>query len=142
MTQAALPCNVCQQPLAEPIYRAAPQSSLSSLRRAMDGTLEVFCCAACGHIQTAELCDNGSFYDTEYDILVNSEEEDQIYAVENGQKIFRADHQVATFQRKLALQGALHEGARVVDFGCAKSATMRLLKQQRPDVNVDRKSVV
>nr|WP_311526920.1 methyltransferase domain-containing protein [uncultured Ralstonia sp.] len=135
MTQGALPCNVCQQPLPEPIYRA-PQSALSSLRRAMEGTLEVFCCNACGHIQTVELCDNGSFYDTEYDILVNSEEEDQIYAVENGQKIFRADHQVATFQRKLALQGGLHEGARVVDFGCAKSATMRQLLQQRPDVNV------
>lgn len=128
----ALPCNVCQQPLADPIYTAAPQSSLSSLRRAMDGTLEVFCCPACGHIQTVELCDNQSFYDTEYDILVNSEEEDQIYAVENGQKIFRADHQVALFQRKLALP----EGARVVDFGCAKSATMRLLKQQRPDVDI------
>ncbi|WP_336139700.1 hypothetical protein, partial [Klebsiella pneumoniae] len=80
--------------------------------------------------------DNGSFYDTEYDILVNSEEEDQIYAVENGQKIFRADHQVALFQKKLQLLGGLHEGARVVDFGCAKSATMRLLKQQRPDVKV------
>ncbi|WP_407510981.1 hypothetical protein [Ralstonia sp. GP101] len=104
MTTGALPCNVCQQPLPEPIYRA-PQSALSSLRRAMDGTLEVFCCAACGHIQTVELCDNGSFYDTEYDILVNSEEEDQIYAVENGQKIFRADHQVALFQKKLQLLG-------------------------------------
>ena len=97
---SAQPCNVCQTPLAAPIYTAAPQSSLSSLQRSMEGTLEVFCCAACGHIQTVELCDNGSFYDTEYDILVKSEEEDQIYAVEHGEKIFRADHQVALFQRK------------------------------------------
>lgn len=129
---SAQPCNVCQTPLAAPIYTAAPQSSLSSLQRSMEGTLEVFCCAACGHIQTVELCDNGSFYDTEYDILVKSEEEDQIYAVEHGEKIFRADHQVALLQRKLALP----EGARVLDFGCAKSATMRRLLQQRPDVNV------
>ena len=129
---SVLPCNVCQEPLATPIYTADPQSSLSSLQRSMEGALEVFCCAACGHIQTAELCDNQSFYDTEYDILVASEEEDQIYAVENGEKIFRASHQAALFQRKLALP----QGARVLDFGCAKSATMRLLLQQRPDVDV------
>lgn len=63
----------------------------------MDGMLEVFCCVVCGYIQIVELCDNGSFYDMEYDIFVGSEEEDQIYVVENGQKIFCVDYQVVMF---------------------------------------------
>jgi SAM-dependent methyltransferase len=124
-------CNVCQAPLAAPIY-TAPQSALSSLNRPMDGTLETFCCQACGHIQTAELYDSERYYDADYDILTASEEEDQIYAIDNGRKIFRAEHQAALFQAKLALPQA----ARVLDFGCAKSATMRLLLQQRPDLAI------
>jgi SAM-dependent methyltransferase len=76
--------------------------------------------------------DLAAYYAHAYTILIDSEEEDQLYQVVGGRRVMRVEHQVRTLQAKLPLP----PGARVLDFGCAKSATMKGLLAERPDLAV------
>jgi 2-polyprenyl-3-methyl-5-hydroxy-6-metoxy-1,4-benzoquinol methylase len=125
-------CNVCSQSLGAPVYRSAEARSLTSLSEFYDGRTEVFFCDRCGHLQTTEIQDIQKYYDTQYNIFVDSDEEDLLYKVVDGNKLFRVEHQVQTILEKLSLPN----GARVLDFGCAKSATSRKLLEARPDLQV------
>lgn len=87
-------------------------------------------CGACGHLQTEALADLGEYYDRNYKILIGSEDEDQLYAVVDGRKVFRTEHQVNTLLAKVPLP----TGARVLDYGCAKSSSLRRLTELRPDL--------
>lgn len=123
-------CNICHSPLAAPVYESS--RSLTSLCEVSEEETRVRFCAHCGHLQTDELADAASFYDEEYEILTNSEEEDQIYEVQDGRKVFRTEHQVNVLLKKLDLP----DGAAILDFGCAKSSMMRSLTEKRSNIRV------
>ncbi|MCD6060392.1 MAG: methyltransferase protein [Moraxellaceae bacterium] len=123
-------CNVCSAPLGELLYESAPERSLTSLGRIYEGTTRVYSCTSCAHLQSTEMHAVDEFYDLDYDILVDSEEEDQIYEVRAGKPVYRTEHQVAVLLQKLDLPS----GAKLLDYGCAKSSTVRMLLQQRPDL--------
>lgn len=123
-------CHVCRQPLPAPLYRSACAVSVTSLCEVRPEQVAVFFCADCGHLQTEALADLKQYYDRNYKILINSEEEDQLYAVVDGRKVFRTEHQVDTLLGKVSLP----TGARVLDYGCAKSSTLRRLTELRPDI--------
>ena len=123
-------CNICSESLRAPLYQSPHPVSVTSLCEVLDGRTEVFLCSGCGHVQTTPMPDLASYYDKTYQILVSSEEEDQLYSVVNGHRIFRTEHQVETLLRSVELPQA----ARVLDFGCAKASTLRALCQRRPDV--------
>lgn len=126
-----LSCNVCATPLTQALYVSEGAQSLTSLCQVRPGVTRVYACACCGHLQTEEMADAAAFYESEYDILVHSEEEDQIYEVKpDGSQVYRTAHQVKVLLDKLALP----QGARMLDYGCAKSATIKSLLSQRPDV--------
>jgi 2-polyprenyl-3-methyl-5-hydroxy-6-metoxy-1,4-benzoquinol methylase len=77
------------------------------------------------------MADATSFYESDYDILVNSEEEDQIYEVKpDGKQVYRTAHQVKVLLDKLLLPS----GARILDYGCAKSSITKSLLAQRSDI--------
>lgn len=107
--------------MGAPIYESEEARSLTSLCRIHHDTTCVYFCQACGHLQTTPMEDVGGYYATDYDILVDSEEEDQIYEVRDGTTIYRTDHQVRVMLDKLPLP----EGTRLLDYGCAKSSTIR-----------------
>jgi len=71
------------------------------------------------------------YYNTDYHILAGSEDEDQLYGIVNGDKVFRAEHQFNTLLRKIDLPNR----AQVLDYGCGKAAVCKLLKGARPDIN-------
>lgn len=124
-------CNVCSEPLAETLYQSEGANSLTSLCQVLPGVTRVYACGKCAHLQTEEMEDADSFYESDYDILINSEEEDQIYEVNpDGAKVYRTDHQLKVLLNKLSLPS----GARILDYGCAKSAMMKALLKQRPDI--------
>lgn len=123
-------CNVCQQPLGAPLYQSARAVSITSLCEVRPERTTVSFCAACGHLQTEALPDLGAYYDRDYQILINSEEEDQLYAVVAGRKVFRTEHQVGTLLAKAPPPAR----ARVLDYGCAKSSTLRRVCELRPDI--------
>jgi 2-polyprenyl-3-methyl-5-hydroxy-6-metoxy-1,4-benzoquinol methylase len=126
-----LSCNVCAAPLIQPLYQSEGANSLTSLCQVRPGATRVYPCCRCAHLQTEEMADAASFYENDYDILINSEEEDQIYEVKpDGTKVYRTDHQVKVLLSKLPLPS----GARILDYGCAKSAMAKSLLSQRSDI--------
>lgn len=118
-----LRCSVCDDILANPIYVSGENRSLTSLCRIYDGETRVFSCLRCGHLQTSALVNVNDYYDSEYDILVASEEEDQIYEVRDDKIIYRTEHQVQIFLEKLRAERVVN----LLDYGCAKSSTVRTL---------------
>lgn len=123
-------CHVCRQPLPAPLYRSARAVAVTSLCEVRPEQVAVSFCAECGHLQTEAMADLKQYYDRNYKILINSEDEDQLYAVVDGRKVFRTEHQVDTLLAKVSLPS----GARVLDYGCAKSSTLRRLTELRPDI--------
>ena len=125
-------CNVCNTEHSAPVYLSAEDISITSLFEVRAGRTEVFFCANCGQLQTTLLPDLDNYYDKQYRFLSDNEEEDDLYKIVNGEKIFRVPHQIETLLRKVDLP----LGARVLDYGCAKGASARLLAEIRPDLQV------
>lgn len=126
-----LSCNVCAAPLTHALYESEGTHSLTSLCQVRPGVTRVYACVRCAHLQTEEMADSAAFYESDYDILVHSEEEDQIYEVKpDGTQVYRTAHQVKVLLDKLPLP----PGARILDYGCAKSAMIKSLLSQRYDL--------
>jgi SAM-dependent methyltransferase len=123
-------CRICREPLGVPIYESSRPISITSLCQVIEGHTRVWHCAGCSHTQTAPLPTLEEFYAEKYQILTASEEEDQLYVVCDGKKIFRTEHQVATLLNKLDVVA----NANVLDYGCAKAATLKVLCDKRADL--------
>ena len=119
-------CNICATGLDNPVYES--ETSLTSLCDFFPQPTRVRNCGNCGHLQTDEIENAAAFYDTEYAILTESEEEDQLYEVRNGKKFYRTDHQIDVLQNKLELDA----NTKILDYGCAKSSMMRALQKGLP----------
>lgn len=125
-------CSVCGATLESPLYQSIRNYSLTSLCRLQSGHTIVYCCQKCTHLQTPPIDAIDSYYADDYDILVASEEEDQIYEMRGSKPVFRTAHQVDLLIQKLALPDNL----KILDYGCAKSSTMRALKELKPKLDV------
>jgi SAM-dependent methyltransferase len=125
-----LQANLSGRFLEKAIYVSPRGVSLTSLCEIIEGATRVYFDDASGHLQTAPLLNAANYYDTDYKILLNSAEEDQLYEVRDGQPFYRTAHQLEVLQQKVSLP----HGARVLDYGCAKGAMMKLLCNARPDV--------
>jgi SAM-dependent methyltransferase len=127
----ATACLVCGAPSGEPAYRHDGVLSISSTARAVALPTIVYVCERCGHVQTPPLADIGGYYDTAYNVHLESDEADDLYAVRDGLRIYRAQHQADVALAKLALP----HGAAVLDYGCGKGMTLRTLLAARPDLD-------
>lgn len=116
-------CYVCGATQGDALYRSASGRSLTSLCQIHPTATAVYACGECGHVQSDALAAVDTYYDEEYDILVASEEEDQIYEVLDGEPVYRTHHQVRTLLGKLSLPKHVD----LLDYGCAKSSTVRAL---------------
>lgn len=125
-------CNVCETPMGGPIFEASSQQALTSLCELRPGRARVWVCRACGHLRGEALPDTSAYYESDYRILLNHEDEDQIYEVRGERIVYRTDHQVSTLLDKLRLP----DGARLLDYGCAKGSTPKRLLAHRPDLLV------
>lgn len=125
-------CNVCRSPLDEPLYDSGSDVALTSLCEQRAGRTRVWSCTACGHLRGEALPDNDSYYESGYRILLDQDDEDQIYEVRGDRIVYRTDHQVDTLLSKLDLP----ECALLLDYGCAKASTPARLVGRRPDLQV------
>lgn len=125
-------CNVCHTKLSEPLYEAPSDHALTSLCELRLGRVRVWLCPSCGHLRGEALPDTHDYYESNYRILLDHEDEDQIYSVQDGHILYRTDHQVATLLSKLDVPN----GARVLDYGCAKASTPRRLLTSRSDLQM------
>lgn len=127
----SLSCNVCLTALEDKLFESDADQSLTSLCQVVQGATRVYACHRCGHLQTPEMADSAAYYESDYDILVNSEEEDQIYELRgDGAPLYRTEHQVNVLMGKVNLPA----GAALLDYGCAKSSTIKALLSKRSDV--------
>lgn len=125
-------CNVCMAPLAAPLYDSGHDRAMTSLCESRSGRTRVWACSVCGHLRGAVLPDTDDFYARAYRILLDCDDEDQIYEMRGGGIVYRTAHQVEVLQRRLQLP----LGARLLDYGCAKASTPRALLHRRPDLEM------
>lgn len=123
-------CRVCGAHLARPDFEAdAP--ALTSMMAPVDAATRVYVCEGCGHAQCDDFGDVAAYYDKTYRISLDSEDHDQIIGTnDKGEPLFRTDHQADLSLRLFNLK----QGARVLDYGCGKSDTLRKICRARPDI--------
>lgn len=124
-------CNICQEPLISPIYSTPSSVSITSLCELIPYSSQVYSCQNCEHTLTSPLENIEEYYSENYKILVDSEEEDQIVSFPDGHKVFRFELQVRTILEKIDIP----KNARVLDYGCAKSTTLKNICEQRQDIS-------
>jgi SAM-dependent methyltransferase len=123
-------CNICRNTSLSSVYESPDDLSITTMGKLISGKTRVYLCDECGHLQTNELPNIYEYYAQEYEINLTSDEEDQLYKVEEGKSIYRADHQAEILMSKIKFQG----GCRVLDYGCAKSPTLKKLIINQPDI--------
>lgn len=123
-------CNICESPIDVPIYVSTAHRSLTSLSQVHDQATQVYFCNHCEHLQTAPIIPIDDYYAHQYELFVSGDDDDLLYAVVNGRPVYHSEHRIQTLLNKLSIR----TGAHVLDFGCAKGATLKALRSIRPDV--------
>ncbi|GAV19741.1 methyltransferase domain protein [Mariprofundus micogutta] len=123
-------CNVCGDSLADPVFSTVGEKSITSLCELVPTASHVFFCRRCGHVLTSPMKNIEAYYSEDYQILIDSEEEDQLVSFPDGSKIFRFELQVDTIFDKMDIP----LNAKVLDYGCAKSTTLRKMCERRTDL--------
>lgn len=125
MAEAPASCPVCGTWGMAVLYDSGTATSLSSLCQILPGAKIVSYCAECGHLAGNGVADAEAFYESDYRILLDDEDEDQIYVARGDHIVTRTDHQMAVLTDKISLQAGLD----VLDYGCAKAAMARKLTE-------------
>jgi SAM-dependent methyltransferase len=94
--------------------------------------VHVWQCRVCGHLFGEEMAGTREYYASDYKILLDHDDEDQIYEIRNGQIVYRTEHQLAVLTRKLPLA----PGTRLLDYGCAKASMPKRMLAQQPELQV------
>jgi SAM-dependent methyltransferase len=124
-------CFVCGATLGPTLLHLPGPQAITSLGHVIDAETRVYQCLTCSHVQTRPLDDVADYYDANYNIRSESEGEDDLYEVRDGQPVYRSQHQARIV---LSTHPELPRGARVLDFGCAKAASLRQVLEVRPDL--------
>jgi 2-polyprenyl-3-methyl-5-hydroxy-6-metoxy-1,4-benzoquinol methylase len=128
---APMTCLVCGAPSGAPVYRYDGSTSVSSTARPIDVPTVVFACEACAHVQTPPLRDIERYYDQAYNVRLESDEADDLYALRDGTPVYRTQHQADVALAKLDLP----RGASVLDYGCGKGMSLQAMLRARPDLD-------
>ncbi|VVT24646.1 class I SAM-dependent methyltransferase [Hoeflea sp. EC-HK425] len=123
-------CNVCHTELADPVYRGGANTSITTMNKVVSGQTRIFHCRTCDHVQTEELPDLERYYAEEYSINEDGVDDDQLYEIRDGREIYRSEHQAAVLLSKIDL----HNNPKVLDYGCAKGATLRRVVEANQSV--------
>jgi 2-polyprenyl-3-methyl-5-hydroxy-6-metoxy-1,4-benzoquinol methylase len=116
--------------IENPIFDSVSGRSITSLSHIIEGSTKVYYDPRIGHLQTTEIANIEKYYDEEYQFFDQSDEDDILYQIVDGKKIFRQQHQVDTLQKKIGFK----PGMKVLDYGCGKGTVLKRLHDQRPDV--------
>ncbi|MEI6429554.1 MAG: class I SAM-dependent methyltransferase [Pseudanabaena sp. ELA607] len=123
-------CALTGKTLQTPIYKSQGNLSVTSLSQTYEGKTVVFFNEQIGHLQTKEIADIDVYYDKQYQFFNQSDEDDILYKVVDGKKIFRQEHQVNTLLSKINFEPRMQ----VLDYGCAKGTVMKRLGLQNPSI--------
>jgi hypothetical protein len=125
-------CSVCESTSIGRLFESSSDQSLSSLCEIHPERVHVWQCRDCGHLFGEEMAGTREYYASDYRILLDHEDEDQIYDVRNGKIVYRTEHQLKVLANKLSLS----PGLRLLDYGCAKAAMPKRMLALQPDLQV------
>lgn len=125
-----LDCNVCGNQLDHPVFISPNKCSMDSEGNFFDQETQLFFCDQCGHLQSRPLSNVEEYYQNNYNFLIRSDDEDQLYTVTDGKPVYRQDHQINVLLQKLEIP----QNARVLDYGCAKGAFLKKLVARKDDL--------
>lgn len=123
-------CNICGANDVSLVYTSATNVSLTSLCELIPRETKVYYCSNCTHVYTPPLPNINEYYASDYEILIDSEEEDQIVCFPDGRREYRFDLQVNAFLDKLDIPG----NAKILDYGCAKSTTLKKIVEKKAEI--------
>ena len=123
-------CSVCKNENLKIVYESSDNLSVTTMNKLIPGKTTVCFCENCGHLQTDELDDIKTFYAEEYEINLNSEDDDQLYTIVNNHPVYRSEHQANVLMKKVDL----FNGAKVLDYGCAKSQTLKRVLSKKSNI--------
>ncbi|HWU60528.1 MAG TPA: class I SAM-dependent methyltransferase [Ensifer sp.] len=122
-------CRLCQTDCGSPLLDF-PSPSIVSTTAILDAPTTAYVCPSCGHVQKPDFTEVASFYDQSYRISLDSGDHDQLYAVVDGQPIYRTQFQAELASRLLGIGS----GMAVLDYGCGKAATLERIMQDIPGI--------
>lgn len=114
------------------IFHSQSATSITSLAVLVPGETVVFACPNCSHLQTVSVFDLDQYYDTGYKIGGQNAEEDHLYCIEDGQKVFRSEHMARILLKKISNL----EIEKLLDYGCGKSLTTKLAMASNSKLDV------
>lgn len=123
-------CNVCANSLGAPVFSGEDSVSITTMNALIAGQTSVHLCGRCGHLQTRALPDLERYYAEEYIINAGGVDDDQLYEIRDGREIYRSEHQASVLMQKVDMSRPL----KVLDYGCAKGATLRRVVEANPSV--------
>lgn len=123
-------CAVCENKIDFPIYNSINNISVTSSSEIYSGYTIVYFCEQCGHLQTPEIENVDEYYDKSYKVLIESDEEDQLYQIKDNRNIFRYDYQAQVLLDLIDIP----KNAKILDYGCAKGTTIKKIFQERADI--------
>lgn len=106
-------------------------ASITTMNRAVAGETCVYVCSDCSHVQTKPLFDLKEYYQNFYEINLSSSQHDQLYSIDNGNRIFRNEHQAHVLLEKLELKNE----AKILDYGCGNGLTLQHLLRFSGNLN-------
>ena len=123
-------CNVCENDKLLKIYESPDDLSVTTMNKLISGKTTVCFCERCGHLQTNELANLKAYYAEEYEVNLNSEDDDQLYTIVDKVSVYRSEHQANVLMKKVSFAG----GVKVLDYGCAKSQTLKRVLNHGVDI--------
>lgn len=121
-------CRCCGNGAMATLYVGPADMSLTTMTTILRGQTIVRSCNHCAHCQTDVLTDLDHYYSHEYELGRLNEEDDQLYSVQDGIPVFRAQHQARVF----AKLHTISPSSAILDYGAGKSLTMKRLVNDRP----------
>ena len=125
-------CLVCSASLGEAMLHIPGPAAVTSLGEIVAAETIVYQCTHCSHVQTAPLDNVLEYYSSGYNIRNDSEDEDDLYELVDGEPVYRSQHQSTVV---LQTHQQLAPSARVLDYGCAKASSLRYILRSRPDLD-------
>lgn len=126
-------CTAClTKDNLQEIYETREDYSLDSLTKIINIKNTVFFCNSCSHVMNSSINNVQDYYSENYNINIDSEDEDQLYETKDNKNIYRTDHQLEIFKSYYPDLSRV----KILDYGCGKSSMGKKICEQNNNISL------